>query len=90
MVHPGSLELLSKAHEIAEKLGQKVIVFTFGMNCSQYFDEIQRYRPNQIYFYSTPSPDKTFKHYNEEIIVPLFIDFLNQHKFLIVLKTIGL
>jgi electron transfer flavoprotein alpha subunit len=77
-VHPGSIELLGKAREIADRLHQEVVVFTFGMDCAQYLDIIQSFRPNKIFHYSTPSPDKTFKHFNEEIIVPLFVDFLKQ------------
>nr|MDO8108909.1 electron transfer flavoprotein subunit alpha/FixB family protein [Candidatus Sigynarchaeota archaeon] len=85
-VHPGSLELLGKAREIADKLSQRVLAFTFGMDCGQYLDEIQCHgRPDTIFYYSTPGPDKTFKHYNEEIIVPLFKEFLQQHKPAIVL-----
>ncbi|MEX2716141.1 MAG: electron transfer flavoprotein subunit alpha/FixB family protein [Candidatus Sigynarchaeota archaeon] len=85
VVHPGSIELLGKAREIADQLHQEVMAFTFGMDCEQYLDSIQGYRPDKVFYYSTPSPDKTFKHFNEEIIVPLFVEFLKQHKPSIVL-----
>ncbi len=85
VVHPGSIELLGKAREVADKLRQEVVAFTFGMDCEQYLDTIQSYRPDRIFYFSTPGPDKTFKHFNEEIIVPLFVDFLKQHKPSIVL-----
>ncbi len=85
VVHPGSIELLGKAREIADRLHQEVVVFTFGMDCGQYFDAIQSCRPDKIFYYSTPSPDKTFKHFNEELMIPLFVEFLKQHKPSIVL-----
>jgi electron transfer flavoprotein alpha subunit len=64
---------------------QRVSVFTFGMECEQYLDVIQSYRPDKVFYYSTPDPDKTFKHFNEEIVIPLFVSFLKQHKPSIVL-----
>lgn len=85
MVHPGSIELLGKAREIADELHQEVLAFTFGMDCEQYLGTIQSYRPDKVFYYSTPSPDKTFKHFNEEVIVPLFVDFLKQHEISIVM-----
>lgn len=85
VVHPGSIELLGKAREIAGKLRQDVIAFTFGMDCEQYLDTIQRFRPDKVFYYSTPGPDKTFKHFNEEIIVPLFVKFIKEQSPSIVL-----
>nr|MDO8119619.1 electron transfer flavoprotein subunit alpha/FixB family protein [Candidatus Sigynarchaeota archaeon] len=85
VVHPGSIELVGKARDIARKLKQEVIVFTFGMDCEKYCTEIKKYEPDHVYYYSTTSPDKTFKHYDEEIIVPLFKDFIDKYKPAIVL-----
>jgi electron transfer flavoprotein alpha subunit len=76
--HSGSIELIGKARSLADQIHQKVKVFTYGLNCEQYLPELIKYQPDEIYYYS--SNDLLFKHYNEEIIVPLVVKFLTEHK----------
>jgi len=74
----GSLELLTKGRELAEKLGQKLVSVVFGLEVEQYLPIIEEYSPDLIIYSS--SKDKTLKHYHGEIYPAMWEDLIKKYQ----------
>ncbi|MHA1731246.1 MAG: electron transfer flavoprotein subunit alpha/FixB family protein [Promethearchaeota archaeon] len=72
----GSLELLTKGRVLADALDEPLACFTFGLEVEQYLPEIEKYGPDVLYYGSHVD----FKHYNDELFVPLLLELVKEHK----------
>lgn len=71
-----SLELLARGREMADQLGEPLVCVTLGLEVEQYLDIIESYGPDTLYYGS----HLDFKHYNDEIFVPIFLDLIREYK----------
>lgn len=81
----GSLELLSKGRELANKLGEKLFSVVFGLNVKQYLPTIESFGPDVIIYNKETTDPQTLKHYNSEIFPDLWEKLINQYKPAIIL-----
>ena len=72
----GSLELLSKARLLADKIEQKLYAVVFGEKVEQYLPEINPYCPDGIIYCS----HKNLKHYDSQIFPDMITQLIKQYK----------
>jgi len=75
-VHQCALEILSKAREIADKIGQKLVAIVLALETEQYLPIIKDYGVDKIIYIS----HNDLKHYHERIFTSLIYDLIVQHK----------
>ncbi len=75
-VHECALEILSKAREIADKLGQNLVAIVLALEAEQYLETIKDYGVDKIIYISHPS----LKHYHERIFTSLVHKLVREHK----------
>jgi len=75
-VHDCALEILGKAREIADKLGQKVVGILLGLDAEQYIPTIEEYGVDKIIYIS----HNDLKHYHERIFTDLIFDLIKKYK----------
>ncbi len=75
-VHQCALEILSKAREIADHIGQKVVAIVLALEAEQYLPTIEDYGIDKIISLS----HNDLKHYHERIFTSLIYDLIDQHK----------
>ncbi|MHA1821478.1 MAG: electron transfer flavoprotein subunit alpha/FixB family protein [Promethearchaeota archaeon] len=76
----GSLELLTKGRELADKLGEKLVAVTFGLNIEKYLPTIKEYGPDMIICNEETEDEQTLKHYNGEIFPNMWEDLIKKYK----------
>jgi electron transfer flavoprotein alpha subunit len=72
----GSLELLCKSRDLADKLGQKVYAILFGEQVEQYFSEIESCHPDIVIYCS----HENLKHYDSQIFPDMVSQLIKQYK----------
>ncbi len=72
----GSLELLSKARLLADKIDQKLYAVVFGENVEKYLSKIEPFYPDIIFYCS----HKNLKHYDSQIFPDMVTELINQYK----------
>jgi len=75
-IEPGVLEMMGKAIELAHQLKEPIIGILLAQYASKYVTELETYPLDEIIVYDHDD----FRHYNEEIFVPLLLDLINQRK----------
>jgi electron transfer flavoprotein alpha subunit len=75
-VHECALEILSKAREIADQIGQKLVAIVLALDAEQYLSTIEDYGVDKIIFLS----HNDLKHYHERIFTNLIYNLINIHK----------
>jgi len=75
-LHECALEILSKAREIADQIGQKLVAIVLALDAEQYLNTIEEYGVDKIIFLS----HNDLKHYHERIFTSLVYDLIEQHK----------
>ncbi len=75
-VHECALEILSKAREIADQIGQKLVAIVLALEAEQYLPIIEEYGVDKIIFLS----HNDLKHYHERIFTSLIYDLIDQYK----------
>lgn len=75
-IEPGSLEIIGRAKKLAEKLKEPLVGILFAQNADKYVPELQKYGLNEILVYNHDD----FRHYNEELFVPILIEMIQQRK----------
>ncbi len=75
-VHECALEILSKARDIADQIGQKLVAIVLALEAEQYLPKIEEYGVDKIIFLS----HNDLKHYHERIFTSLIYDLIKQHK----------
>ncbi len=75
-VHQCALEILTKAREIADQLGQKLVAIVLALEAEQYLPTIEEYGVDKIIYLSHPD----LKHYHERIFPSLVYDLVEKHK----------
>ncbi|MFX1338473.1 MAG: electron transfer flavoprotein subunit alpha/FixB family protein [Promethearchaeota archaeon] len=75
-VHECALEILSKAREIANQLGQKLVAIVLALEVEQYLPKIKDYGVDKIIYIS----HNDLKHYHERIFTSLIYDLIVQRK----------
>ncbi len=75
-IHPVSLELLGKAREIADKIGQNVYGIFIGHNIKDKANEILHYGVDEVFCYDAP----WLKHFLIEPYANVFSDFIDNNK----------
>ncbi|MCK5100781.1 MAG: electron transfer flavoprotein subunit alpha/FixB family protein [Desulfobacteraceae bacterium] len=72
----GSLELLSKARHLADKLEHKLFAVVFGKDVEQYLPEIEVFCPDAIIYCS----HENLKHYDSQIVPDMFTQLIKKYK----------
>jgi len=80
-VNDCSLEILGKAREIADKLGQRLVGILLALDAEQYIPTIEEHGVDKIIYIS----HSDLKHYHERIFTDLIFDLIKKHKPLILL-----
>ncbi|MHA1670766.1 MAG: electron transfer flavoprotein subunit alpha/FixB family protein [Promethearchaeota archaeon] len=75
-VHNCALEILGKAREIADELGQRVVSILLALDAEQYIPTIEDYGVDKIIYLS----HKDLKHYHERIFTDILFDLIEKHK----------
>ena len=75
-VHDCALEILGKAREIADKLGQKLVGILLALDAEQYLPTIEEYGVDKTIYIS----HSDLKHYHERIFTDLILDLIKKHK----------
>lgn len=75
-VHECALQILGKAREIADKLGQKLISVVLALDAEQYLPVIEEYGVDKIIYLS----HQDLKHYHERIFTYLVYDLIEKYK----------
>jgi electron transfer flavoprotein alpha subunit len=76
----GSLELLTKGRELADKLDEKLYAIVLGLEVQKYLPEIEEYGPDFIIHNKETEDPQTLKHYNGEIFPEILSDLIKKHK----------
>ncbi|MFX1278603.1 MAG: electron transfer flavoprotein subunit alpha/FixB family protein [Promethearchaeota archaeon] len=80
-VHDCSLEILGKAREIADNLGQRLVGILLALDAEQYIPTIEEHGIDKIIYIS----HSDLKHYHERIFTDLIFDLIKKYKPLIFL-----
>ena len=75
-VHECALQILGKAREIADKLGQRLVAVVLALNAEQYLPVIEEHGVDKIIYLS----HNDLKHYHERIFTDLVFDLIDKHK----------
>jgi len=75
-VYDCALEILGKAREIADKLGQKLVAILLALDAEQYIPTIEQYGVDKIIYIS----HNDLKHYHERIFTDLIFDLIENYK----------
>ena len=75
-VHDCALEILGKAREIADKLGQKLVGILLALDAEKYLPTIEEHGVDKIIYIS----HSDLKHYHERIFTDLIFDLIKKHK----------
>lgn len=75
-IHPVTYELIGKARELAEKIGQEVVCLFIGSDIKEKAKELLHYGVKKVYVYDKPN----LKHYVTESYTAVFEDFINENK----------
>lgn len=75
-VHECALEILSKAREIADQIGQKLVAIVLALDAEQYLPTIEEYGVDKIIYLS----HNDLKHYHERVFTSLVYELIEQHK----------
>lgn len=75
-VHECALEILSKAREIADQIGQKLVAIVLALEAEQYLPTIEDYGVDKIIYLS----HNDLKHYHERIFTTLIYNLIDKHK----------
>ena len=76
VLHPVTLELIGKARELADKIGQKVYCVFMGDRIGTAAEELLHYGVDRVYLYE----NETLAHYVTEPYTAVFEDFINTVK----------
>lgn len=71
-----ALELLTKGRELAGELGEELVALVLALDAEQYLDEIKKYGPDKIIYYS----HLELKHYDDQIFPDLIEELINEYK----------
>ena len=72
----GSIEIIGRAKILSEKLKEPLIGILLAQDADKYLADLQRYGLDEILVYNHDD----FRHYNEEIFVPLLVDLIHEKK----------
>jgi electron transfer flavoprotein alpha subunit len=75
-VHDCALEILSKAREIADKLGQKLVALLLTLDAEQYLPVLEEHGVDKIFYFS----HQELKHYHEQIFTKLVSELVVKYK----------
>jgi electron transfer flavoprotein alpha subunit len=75
-VHDCALEILGKAREIADKLGQRLVGVLLALDAEQYIPTIEEHGVDKIIYIS----HSDLKHYHERIFTDLIFDLIKKYK----------
>ncbi len=75
-VHDCALEILGKAREIADKLGQRLIGILLALDAEQYIPTIEEHGVDKTIYISHGD----LKHYQERIFTDLIFDLIKKYK----------
>ena len=75
-VHECVLQILGKAREIADKLGQKLVAIVLALDAEQYLPVIEEHGVDKIIYLS----HNDLKHYHESIFTDLVFELIEKHK----------
>ena len=75
-VHDCALEILGKAREIADKLGQRLVGILLALDAEQYIPTIEEHGVDKTIYIS----HSDLKHYHERIFTDLIFDLIKKHK----------
>ncbi|MFX1477021.1 MAG: electron transfer flavoprotein subunit alpha/FixB family protein [Promethearchaeota archaeon] len=75
-VHDCSLEILGKAREIADNLGQRLVGILLALDAEQYIPTIEEHGIDKIIYIS----HSDLKHYHERIYTDLIFDLIKKYK----------
>ncbi len=75
-VHECALEILSKAREIADQIGQKLIAIVLALDAEQYLPTIEDYGVDKIIYLS----HNDLKHYHERVFTSLIYNLIDKYK----------
>ena len=75
-VHDCALEILGKAREIADKLGQRLVGILLALDAEQYIPTIEEHGVDKIIYIS----HSDLKHYHETIFTDLIFDLIIKYK----------
>jgi len=75
-VHDCALDILGKAREIADKLGQKLVGILLALDAEQYLPTIEEHGVDKTIYIS----HSDLKHYHERIFTDLIFDLIKKHK----------
>ncbi|MFX1236625.1 MAG: electron transfer flavoprotein subunit alpha/FixB family protein [Promethearchaeota archaeon] len=70
------LEILGKAREIADQLGENLVAIVLGLDAEQYLPTIKNHGVDKILYMS----HQDLKHYHERIFTDLVYDLVEKHK----------
>lgn len=71
-IHPVTFELLGKAHELASRASQPVIVLLIGTQAQA--EELLHYNVDQVFLYE----DSILEHFRSDLFTTVFEDFVNR------------
>ena len=75
-IHPVTLELIGKARELADKIGQKVYCIFIGSNIMESAKELLHYDVDEVFVYDAPE----LEHYIPEVYASVFEIFIKNVK----------
>ncbi len=75
-VHDCALEILGKAREIADKLGQRLVGILLALDAEQYIPTIEEHGVDKTIYIS----HSDLKHYQERIFTDLIFDLIKKYK----------
>jgi electron transfer flavoprotein alpha subunit len=75
-VHDCALEILGKAREIADKLGQRLVGILLALDAEQYIPTIEDHGVDKTIYIS----HNDLKHYQEKIFTDLIFDLIKKYK----------
>ena len=75
-VHECALQILGKAREIADKLGQRLVAVVLALDAEQYLPIIEEHGVDKIIYLS----HNDLKHYHERIFTDIIFDLIDKHK----------
>lgn len=75
-IHPVTLELIGKARELADKIGQKVYCIFIGSNIMESAKELLHYDVDEVFVYDSPE----LEHYIPEVYASVFEIFIKNVK----------
>ena len=76
VVHDCALQILGKAREIADNLGQRLVAIVLALDAEQYLPTIKEYGVDKIIYWSHVD----LKHYHEKIFTSLIYDLIQKEK----------